>query len=305
MYPRKILVNVPQKKSKTNKSPIIISIISLCFAFGTFLFNYLDTQKIRIQSRSDFFAINASYLKIQLVDSLVETYPNKDISKIKISTSDEFELEKEPNYKELMNDTVWIPIKFNITNQSSERCVLLSYFSYKYPPYYRFNSQFINYFPDSIQKNNKFDYSRNRFYELLPNESFKAVTYLNKCALSDERFPFCFIILYKNTIGGLYAMSYEGLCYDINDYEHAKVAKDYKLEITQAQNSFRVFNEQEYSKITDKLSWLFEDNYVNKFANIRVHEWASSIIGEPYIFKNGDDEDWIDKYFRRKYKKEE
>lgn len=243
MYPRKIIVNVPEKQSKPNKAPLIISIISLCFAFGTFAFNYWDAQKIRTQSRNDFYSKEASYLKIEPFDTIVKPYSFRGVVS-----------------NEMFGDTVGLAPKFRISNISNQRCEIVSYFLFDKYKVLKVGSQpYISSLPDVLSKDSNIFYSIDKYQQILPNEYFIADPVID-FVIDEYHAPrINFLIVYKNSIGGMYAIQYEGL---IKTFPTDTNYSEYNFVIKPLENYFRIFKENEFLAVNEKFEMLRQDNYL-------------------------------------------
>jgi len=210
-----LTVNVISPKKKKEFLPLLISLVSLVFSFGTFAFNYLDTNEQRIVSRNDFYSINASYLKIEKTDSM--------------------DIGEESYYSS----------SFKISNVSQHRVEILDCFTVLKNE----DLSIINTLPNNLEQGSRVEYQGNHTIHLLPNESLLEYSYLTPNSKNNIEY-FSFIVIYKNSIGGMYAIEFCGF-YNVFFRDENKTPSATIL--MPLRNYFRVFKKEEFSLIESKI----------------------------------------------------
>ena len=217
-------------EQKRDWLPLIISLFAVLVSVGTFLFNYLDVQQQRKQERDDFYSKEATYLKINFDEMTTGVVQIKDA------------------YHK--RDTAYRGAVFNIINSGSQRCEILSIFSINYndvsdPP-------LLYSIPNSIKEYSNYSFYFSTPQEILPNDSIRTTIGLPK--LDNINNNFTLIIIYRNTVGGIYAIQYDlniGSIFVNNVEIHSQ-------KVLQKRKYFRVFTKEQFQPLMKKISYIYE-----------------------------------------------
>lgn len=211
-----------------------ISLFSFFISLSTFGYTMWYNYTTNIQNRTDFYSINASYLKLELEDCFLNSGIEKQFTK---------------------KDTLTLLLRFKISNNGNQRCEILGYFILNPKKYNPKKEAFINTLPDSALKSKANDLIRIKQTELLPNDVQSS--YLLSAGtniVSEPLYPFTFVIIYKNAIGGYYAMQYDyDGSIDLNLINEGQLYKTIQVKPVLRNSFFRAFSENESMILIDKI----------------------------------------------------
>lgn len=229
-----------------------ISIIASFLTVGASVWFYIDTrnatEKFKEQDRNDYYAINSSMIKLD------STY-RKNGSPLVIGYG-------------FLLDTLHFKYSLALTNISSYRIDLM------FVTFFDENNgmnliNFLEPSKDSVFRKFTVDYSTTN-YSLLPGNAIEftpdmSVT-MGKNEIAFEK-EINYLILYKNALGGYYAMYYEFILQINKGNVISKQEKTTQVYITNMANvgsNFKIFKTNEFPIIDEKLKVLKKFGKVNK-----------------------------------------
>lgn len=240
LFKRPIKVDIITK-NKLERSTFWISIFAILVSLGTFIYSIWDLTENRKQDANNFYALNASYLKISIPDSTV--FYTSNIHNTELIVAE----------KVFDKDSFALSIPFNFLNTSSQRCEIIGF--------YLINSNSVQ--NDLSNENSILNYIKSSSkqingkssIEILPNETFGAIA-LNVGYYKPiwENFKFKLIVVYRNSIGGHYAMIFNGVInnmYGVGLYHYNKPI--YYCKINYSYNGFVVFKEKNFPQLINNI----------------------------------------------------
>lgn len=227
-----------KKKSKIEIISIVLSSIAIFVSVIFFWITRNDVQSIREQDRNDFYSINSSMLKL-------------DTNK----ANAEFNVQIQENE---ITDSILCKFKMNLKNISQYRVDLMGMVIFDNKNKLTVEN-FLEIQNEEILLPRLTDYS-DKYYTVLPDDEIVIEQEMNVIFphLSEEfKRDFKIVILYKNALGGFYAMIYNYGIEILKEKEfiepNVKYRYRHKIIFSNEASSFKIFTLDQFPLIKDKL----------------------------------------------------
>ena len=216
---------------------IVVSVLTVGASTWFYIDSKKDTEKFKAQDRNDFYAINSSMLKL-------DTSSQEIFNPI---------IKESPTL-----DSVDIRFQMNLKNISQYRTDVLGTVIFDGNNKLTIKN-FLNPSNDSLFKFSSIDYT-DYGYSILPNEYLTMLPNFSITLKHDElkyQMEFNYVVLYKNALGGHYAMSYNYFLDLIKERSFSNQLNyhvyNYRIEFKNRSSHFEIFTLEQFPTLAKKL----------------------------------------------------